>query len=99
MSAKQPNRLYIVVDESLSPVYGCVQGGHAACQFLLDHPESGWKNDYLIYVYGNVEKIRHKVSTKGKRFSEFREPDLDGKLTSIAVEDDGRMFRNYKLVA
>ena len=98
-SAQQHNRLYIIVDQSLSPVYGCVQGGHAACQFLIDHPESKWKNDYLIYLYGDVEKIRYKLSSKGKVFSEFREPDLDNMLTSIAVEDDGKMFRNYKLVA
>jgi len=93
------NRLYIIVDKSLEPVYGCVQGGHAACQFLLEHPDSDWKNDYLIYLYGDVERLRYKLSHTDKRFSEFREPDLGDRLTSIAVEDDGRMFRNYRLVA
>lgn len=99
LQEKQHNRLYIIVDKSLDPVYGCVQGGHAACQFLLEHPDSDWKNDYLIYLYGDVEKVRYRLSRTDKRFSEFKEPDLGGMLTSLAVEDDGRMFRNYKLVS
>lgn len=96
---QQPKRLYVIIDESLSPVYGCVQGGHAVAQFLLDHPDSEWKNNYLIYLYGNVEKVRYRLRINDKDFSCFQEPDLGGKLTSIAVEDDGTMFRNYKLVA
>lgn len=31
-------RLYVLIDESLEPVYGCVQGGHAVAQWLLEHP-------------------------------------------------------------
>ena len=31
-------RLYILIDNSLEPVYGCVQGGHAVAQWLLEHP-------------------------------------------------------------
>jgi hypothetical protein len=31
------NRLYILVDESLEPVYGCVQGGHAVAEYLIQY--------------------------------------------------------------
>ena len=99
MQQKQHNRLYIVIDENLEPVYGCVQGGHCVASYLIDHPNCTWKNDYLIYLYGNIEKTRHRLKSKGKVYSTFEEPDLDGMTTAIAVEDDGRFFRNYKLVA
>ena len=32
-------------------------------------------------------------------FSEFHEPDLDGKLTAIAVVNDGSMFKKLKKVS
>ena len=31
------NKLYILVDKTLDPIYGAVQGGHAACEWLLQH--------------------------------------------------------------
>ena len=32
-------RLYVLINQNLSPVYGAVQGGHAVAQYLLDYPE------------------------------------------------------------
>ena len=34
----------------------------------------------------------------GLDYSSFREPDLDNALTALAVEDEGKMFKNLKLV-
>ena len=31
-------RLYVLIDQKLDVVYGCVQGGHAVAQWLLEHP-------------------------------------------------------------
>ena len=31
------NKLYILIDKNLDPIYGAVQGGHCACEWLLEH--------------------------------------------------------------
>lgn len=89
-------RLYVLVSKDLDPVYGCVQGGHAVAQWLLEH-DSGWRNNYLIYLYADIDKWGCKLNGHDK-CSYWKEPDLDNKLTAIAVESDGKMFKNLKLV-
>lgn len=91
-------RLYVLISSNLPPVYGCVQGGHAVAQYLLDHPKQKWNNEYLIYLYANVDAWKKKFDKYRIDYSLFREPDLDNALTALAVEDDGKMFRNLKLV-
>lgn len=92
-------RLYVLIDENLDPVYGCVQGGHAVAQWLIDHPEQKWNNSYLIYLKCNVEKWKEKLEKYNVDFSKFYESDLDNKLTSIAIEDSGRLFKHLKLIS
>lgn len=92
-------KLYILTDESLDPVYGCVQGGHAVAQWLLDHPNQNWNNSYLIYLKANIKYWKRKLIRKGIDFSEFNEPDLDNKTTAIAIETDGKIFKSLKLVS
>lgn len=48
-------RLYVLIDQKLDAVYGCVQGGHAVAQWLLEHPNQDWNNNYLIYLYADME--------------------------------------------
>ena len=93
-----PKRLYVLISSKLSPVYGCVQGGHAVAQYLLEHPNQEWNNQYLIYVYADVDTWRKKLDKYRIDYSLFKEPDLDDALTAIAVEDEGKLFRNLKLV-
>ena len=93
-----PKRLYVLISNKLSPVYGCVQGGHAVAQYLLEHPKQDWNNQYLIYLYANVNVWKRKLDMFGLDYSSFREPDLDNALTALAVEDEGKMFKNLKLV-
>ena len=83
-------RLYVLIDQKLDAVYGCVQGGHAVAQWLLEHPKQDWNNNYL---YADLDKW--KVN---KDYSSFYEPDLGNQLTAIALQDDGRMFKKLKLV-
>lgn len=91
-------RLYVLVSNELSPVYGCVQAGHAVAQWLLEHKDSGsWKNEYLIYLYADLKEWKQKLQDKD--ISCFKEPDLDNKLTAIALVSDGSIFRNLKLVS
>ena len=93
-------RLYVLIDQSLDPVYGCVQGGHAVAQYLLDNKETqDWNNNYLIYLYADIEKWFRKLKRLNRKFSVFHEPDLGNVPTAIAIEDSGRLFRNLKLVS
>lgn len=98
MMEENKRRLYVLIDKSLEPVYGCVQGGHALASWLLEHPNQEWNNAYLIYLRCNVYSLRRRLIKLGKDFSEFREPDLNNKLTALACEDSGRTFRNLHTV-
>ena len=91
-------RLYVLIDRSLEPVYGCVQGGHAVAEWLLEHPHQKWNNSYLIYLKCNLYAMRRRLIKMGKDFSEFKEPDLGNKITAIACEDSGRTFRSLHTV-
>ena len=31
------NKLYILIDKNLDPIYASIQGCHAACEWLLQH--------------------------------------------------------------
>ena len=88
-------RLYVLIDQKLDVVYGCVQGGHAVAQWLLEHPNQNWNNSYL---YADLDKWRVRLDLTNKDYSMFREPDLNNQLTAIALQDDGRMFKKLKLV-
>lgn len=76
----------------------CVQGGHAVAQWLLEHPNQDWNNNYLIYLYADLDKWKVRLDLVNKDYSSFYEPDLDNQLTAIALQDDGRMFKKLKLV-
>lgn len=92
-------RLYVLVSDKLTPVYGCVQGGHAVAQYLLDFKETqDWNNNYLIYLYADVDYWINRLRSKSQKFSVFCEPDLGNIPTAIAVESDGRLFKNLRLV-
>ena len=92
-------RLYVIVDKSLEPVYGCVQGGHCVAQWLFDHPNQEWNNGYLIYLYGDVKRWIRKLETTDHDFSIFKEPDLGNKITAIATLNKGKIFRNLKTIS
>ena len=81
-------RLYVLIDQKLDAVYGCVQGGHAVAQWLLEHPNQEWNNSYLIYLYADLDKWKVRLDLVNKDYSSFYEPDLGNQLTAIALQDD-----------
>ena len=91
-------KLYVLIDQKLDAVYGCVQGGHAVAQWLLEHPNQDWNNNYLIYLYADLDIWRFRLDLVGKDYSVFHEPDRNNDVTAIALQDDGRMFKKLKLV-
>jgi hypothetical protein len=91
-------RLHVLVDSSLNPIYGCVQGGHAVAQWLLDHPNQNWNNSYLIYLSAKVEDWKRKLDFLNIDYTKFDEPDLGNQTTALAVLDNGRLFKKLDLV-
>jgi len=65
---------------------------------MIDNPDSEWKNNYLIYLKCNLEKIMLKLQIFGISYTEFHEPDLNDKVTAIAVLNNGNMFKRLKLI-
>ncbi len=82
----------------LEPIYGCVQGGHAVAQYIMENPFSEWKNNYLIYLKSDIGKVMGKLDCLGIPYTIFREPDLDNRVTAIAVLDNREIFKRLKLV-
>lgn len=91
---KKGDKLFVVTRRDMSPGYQAVQSCHAIRQFTAEHPErdSEWysMSNYiaLLSVADEVELMRLVVSAKdhGLRWSTFREPDVDGQITAIALE-------------
>lgn len=90
----------MLVSNTLSPIYGAVQGGHAIAQWMLDHHDNMyWQNETVVYVSCNIEKMLYML--QGQDISIFREPDLDNQLTAIAVvgtPDNMKLFKHLKLL-
>lgn len=92
-------KLYVLVEKTLRPVYGCVQGGHAVAQWMIEHPNSReWHNDYLIYLSADISKWKRKLEFLEVNYTEFKEPDLDYKTTALAVFGHEELFKNLKVV-
>lgn len=93
-------RLYVLIDKDLDPVYGCVQGGHAVAQYLIDNQgKDKWSNEYLIYLYADLSIWIDKLNAKNLNYSFFKEPDLNNRITAIALENDGKIFKKLNLVS
>ena len=91
-------RLYVLISNKLDSIYGCVQGGHAVAQWLLDHPQQDWNNNYLIYVVADIPKWKERLDIFGMDYTEFKEPDLNNQTTALAVLNNDKMFKNLKLI-
>ena len=91
-------RLYVLISNKLDSIYGCVQGGHAVAQWLLDHPQQDWNNNYLIYVTADISKWKERLDIFGMDYTEFKEPDLNNQTTALAVLNNDKMFKNLKLI-
>lgn len=91
---KMGDKLFLVTRSDMAPGYQAVQSCHAMRQFTADHPEvdSAWftNSNYLalLSVSDEIELMRLLVAAqdKGLRWSAFREPDVGGKITAIAIE-------------
>ena len=93
------NKLYILTDKTLDPIYGAVQGGHAVAEWLLENwqiqgngdPAWEWRNDYLIYLSADVNEWYERLAPfdpSKYKWTYFIEPDLGNKMTAIAIYEN-----------
>lgn len=91
---KLGDKLFLVTRRDLAPGYQAVQSCHAMRQFTNDHPEvdGEWfkASNYLalLSVANEIELMRLLVlaADAGLKWSAFREPDVGGAITAIALE-------------
>ena len=99
---KNMSRLFVLVNNKMPLPYQGVQGGHAVAQWLLEHPNQEWNNNYLIYLGVSEKELQRwifKLDLKKIDYSFFKEPDLDNKITAIAIlGDEHNLFKNLKLM-
>ena len=90
--------LYVLIDETLEPVYGAVQGGHAVAQWLIDNEGKKfcWRNNTLVYLKCNILKYKTYFDMKKISYSYWREPDLDNRISAIALEYSGSKLKGLK---
>lgn len=90
-------RLYVLLSKDLDPIYAGVQGGHAVAQWLIDNKDTQiWNNEYLIYLTADLNEWIIKLKIKELNFSVFKEPDLNDKITAIAIVNEGKIFKGLK---
>lgn len=95
---KKGDKLYLVTRRDISPGYQAVQAAHALRQFTADHPERDMEwysnSNYLALLSASDEEelMRLLVAAKDSniRRSAFREPDVGGAITAIALEPGPR---------
>lgn len=79
-------KLFVIVDQSLSKRQQFVQGTHAVAQYLIDHGSDEWPNRTLVMLkYNDVEGLMQLIGERGIKYSYFREPYYDNKLTAISA--------------
>lgn len=108
----EKNKLYVLVDKKLDPIYGAVQGGHAVAEWMEynvdikfnkfaceDQAHWKWENEYLIYLSVDITKwYRMLCEHKAEYFECFMEPDLENRMTAIAVWEGGLPeYLKYKI--
>lgn len=96
--APRPERLHLVVRADLSAAQVAVQAAHAARAFAHQHPEveRAWfeASNHLALLAvpdeATLERLSQRAFCGDVAFAAFREPDLGGSLTAIAVEPGPR---------
>ncbi len=97
-SIKTGDKVFLVTRRDIEPGYQAVQSCHAMRQFTADHPDidhEWFKNSNylaLLSVANEIELMRllTKAADSGFKWSAFREPDIGGEITAIALEPSAK---------
>lgn len=93
-------KLYIVLDAELRPGQKLAQACHAMRQWTAEHPEEDrrWfeeSNTLVLLEAANESALTALVGRArdaGVSCAEFREPDMEDRLTALAVGPPGSVF-------
>ena len=90
-------KLYIVVNEDLSPGLAAAQATHAAIEFHHKHPEhaKAWRpsNNLVILAAPGREALEGLQARLNQiPHAAFHEPDLGGDLTAICFAPEAARF-------
>lgn len=81
--APDPDKLYVLVDDTLPKTYAGIQATHAVAEFLRANPQTGWKNGTLVVLKADLRTIARYG--RNLSWTAFREPDLGNRLTAVAA--------------
>lgn len=89
----KPWKLHLVVRSDLPPGSQAVQALHAMTEFMVSHPETAkaWHRDSNTIAFLEVQdeeslvRLAARATRLAAPVSPFREPDLGGSLTALAV--------------
>jgi hypothetical protein len=103
MQSNSKEKLYVVVNDQLSISQQAVQSAHAVAEFLRKYPHTMWSNGHLILLKekpaygGNMGRYGYYC---GVEHAEFKEPDLDNKITAYALfgSDVEKLMKNKPLL-
>ena len=96
------SKLFITIRKDLSHSQRAVQAGHAVAEFMMNCPDSNWKNRTLIYLgvkgLRQLENLKMKLKLRGTKFVEFKEPDIGNQTTAIACDINDPIFKKLNLL-
>lgn len=96
-------KLYVVIDGQLRGGSRIAQAVHAALDHAVAFPEevAAWhrnSNTLVVLESTDLQGISDRIGCRKFRRTEFREPDLDDRLTAIAAEPAaGRWLSDLRL--
>jgi hypothetical protein len=99
------DKLYIIVDSSLSPGLKMAQGIHASKLFEREYPEleQQWyeeSNNIVVLEHEDLVDVARELEQLGYKLSRFHEPDLDDALTAVCAEPKAwRVLSNIRLAS
>lgn len=95
-------KLYVIVNEKLTPSQQAVQSAHAVAEFIKQNPYSLWNNGYLVLLKDSPDSVgnmRCYTPNWQEQSAIFKEPDIGDKITAYAFfGPHNKGFKNLKLV-
>ena len=92
-------KLYVIASNDLSKPQQFVQATHAVAQYLIDNPQSKWKNETLVMLKSNhLNEIKSHLDYCKSNYSMFHEPYYNNMLTAIAFDEYHNVVDDLKLI-